>query len=119
MEWAVEYTDQFGAWWEERTEKQQDNIAASAGLLSQYGPALGHPHSSGIEGSRHTHIRELRVQSGGKPLRVFYAFDPRRTAILPIGGDKTGDNRFYEKYIPLADDLYDLYLKELRKEGLL
>jgi hypothetical protein len=64
-------------------------------------------------------MRELRVQSGGKPIRVFYAFDPRRSAILPIGGDKTGDNRFYEKMVPIADDLYDVYIKELRKEGLI
>jgi hypothetical protein len=64
-------------------------------------------------------MRELRVQSGGKPLRIFYAFDPRRTAILLIGGNKTGDDRFYEKYIPIADRLYDTYLDELGKEGLL
>lgn len=64
-------------------------------------------------------MRELRVQSGGNPLRVFYAFDPRRTAILLIGGDKTGKDRFYEEYVKLADDLYDTYLAELRTEGLL
>jgi hypothetical protein len=64
-------------------------------------------------------MRELRVQSGGRPLRVFYAFDPRRAAILLVGGDKTGDDRFYEKYVPLADDLYDIHLDELRKEGLI
>jgi hypothetical protein len=64
-------------------------------------------------------MRELRVQSGGKPLRIFYAFDPRRTAILLIGGDKTGDDRFYEKYISIADQLYDICLEEIGKEGLL
>ncbi len=68
---------------------------------------------------RRGHMRELRVQSGGRPLRIFYAFDPRRAAILLIGGDKTGDDRFYEKHVPLADDLYDTYLDELRKEGLI
>jgi len=72
-----------------------------------------------VNGSKHSHLRELRIQSGGKPLRIFYAFDPRRTAILLIGGDKTGDNRFYEKYVPIADRLYDEYLKELQQEGLL
>ncbi len=56
------------------------------------------------------------MQSGGKPLRVFYAFDPRRMAILLIGGDKTGDKRFYELMIPVADDLYDEHLAELQKE---
>lgn len=64
-------------------------------------------------------MRELRVQSGGKPLRIFYAFDPRRSAILLIGGDKTGDDRFYERMIPIADDLYDVYLEELQQEGLI
>ena len=64
-------------------------------------------------------MRELRVQSGGRPLRVFYAFDPRRSAILPIGGDKTGDDRFYERMVPIADQLYDMYIAEIRKEGLI
>ena len=59
------------------------------------------------------------MQSGGKPLRGFYAFDPRRSAILLIGGDKTGDGRFYEKMTPIADRLYDDHLTELRKEGLI
>jgi hypothetical protein len=64
-------------------------------------------------------MRELRVQSGGRPIRVFYAFDPRRSAILLIGGDKTGDGRFYERMIPVADKLYDVHLDEPRKEGLI
>lgn len=72
---------------------------------------------TGIMGSRHTHMRELRVQSRGTPLRIIYAFDPRRTAILPIGGDKTGKDRFYEEHVPLADDLYDIHLEELKAEG--
>lgn len=63
-------------------------------------------------------MRELRVQSRGKPLRVFYAFDPRRTAILLIGGDETGKDRFYEEYVRLADALYDTHLRELKAEGL-
>lgn len=64
-------------------------------------------------------MRELRIQKSGKPLRVFYAFDPRRTAILLIGGDKTGDERFYETYVPRADNLYEVHLDELRQEGLI
>ena len=64
-------------------------------------------------------MRELRVQGGGRPIRVSYAFDPRQTSILLIGGDKTGKDRFYERYVPVADDLYDEYLDELRKEGLI
>ena len=58
-------------------------------------------------------------QSGGKPIRVFYAFDPRRMAILLIGGDKSGDERFYAQCIPVADKLYSEHIAELRKEGLI
>jgi len=57
-----------------------------------------------------------RIQSGGKPIRIFYAFDPRRSAILLIGGDKTGDKRFYDRMVPTADNLYDVYLAELEEE---
>ena len=64
-------------------------------------------------------MRELRVQSKGRPIRIFYAFDPRRAAILLIGGDKTGDNRFYERMIPIADRLYDDHIGGLKKEGLI
>ena len=64
-------------------------------------------------------MRELRVQSNGQPIRIFFAFDPRRSAILLIGGNKVGDNRFYTRYVPVADRLYDEYLEELRSEGLI
>ncbi|HVH82313.1 MAG TPA: type II toxin-antitoxin system RelE/ParE family toxin [Stellaceae bacterium] len=118
MVWDVEYTDEFGEWWSALTESQQDRVAATVRLLAARGPSLPFPYSSGVQGSRHEHMRELRVQSRGNPLRIFYAFDPRRTAILLIGGDKTGDDRFYERHVPLADALSDTYLEELRKEGL-
>lgn len=116
MQWPVEYTDEFGAWWDSLTGSEQISLDAHVRKLEQRGPNLPFPYSSGIGGSRHTHMRELRVQSGGKPLRVFYAFDPRRSAILLIGGDKTGDKRFYDRMIPVADDLYDEHLAELEKE---
>ena len=119
MSWEVEYTNEFERWWSDLTERQQDALAAKVQLLMRYGPFLPYPHSSGIIGSRHGRMRELRVQSGGRPLRAFYAFDPRRIAILLIGGDKTGNERFYEQYVPIADYLYDEHLEELRKEGLL
>lgn len=64
-------------------------------------------------------MRELRIQHRGRPYRILYAFDPRRTGILLIGGDKGGDDRWYERFVPLADELYDVHLEELRKEGLI
>ena len=119
MAWNVEYTDEFGYWFRALTEVAQDDVARTVGLLEAKGPQLPFPHSSGIGGSRHDHMRELRVQSGGEPYRIFYAFDPRRAAILLIGGNKTGDDRFYDTMIPIADRLYETYLDELRKEGLI
>ena len=115
----VEFTDEFGDWWRTLTEAEQEDVTAYVTLLETRDVRLGHPYSSGINGSRHSHMRELRVQSGGRPIRVFYAFDPLRNAILLIGGDKTGDDRFYDVYIPIADRLYDEHLEELRKEGLI
>jgi hypothetical protein len=119
MACEIEYTDEFGDWWATLTSTEQVDVTAIVNLLEARDVKLGFPHSSGIKGSRHSHMRELRVQSGGKPIRVFYAFDPVRSAILLIGGDKTGDNRFYEVFVPLADTLYDQHLAELKKEGLL
>lgn len=119
MAWLVEYTDEFGEWFRSQDEAIQDSVDQSVTLLEVRGPQLPFPFSSGIAGSRHEHMRELRVQSGGKPIRIFYAFDPRRAAILLIGGNKEGDTRFYERMIPLADRLYDDYLAEITREGLL
>jgi hypothetical protein len=115
--WEVEYTDEFGDWWNGLTEAEQESVDASVHLLEERGPQLAQPHSSGIARSKHPHMRELRVQHRGRPYRVLYAFDPRRAAILLIGGDKTGNDRWYEEHVPLADRLYDEHLAALRKEG--
>ena len=117
--WEIEYTDEFGEWWDGLSDRQQALIGPVVDLLAQLGPQLPFPYSSGVIGSRHEHMRELRAQAAGRPMRIFYAFDPRRTSILLIGGDKKGDDRFYERYVPIADRLYDLYLEELRREGLI
>lgn len=105
--------------WESLSEEEQISLAASVRLLEARGPNLGFPHSSGISGSRPGHMRELRTQHGGRPFRTLYAFDPRCNAILLIGGDKTGDKRWYETQVPIADRLYDEHLQQLRKEGLI
>lgn len=113
----VEFTDEFGKWWESLSEDEQDSVDYYVRLLEERGATLGYPYSSRVESSRHEHMRELRVQHAGKPYRVLYAFDPRRMAILLIGGDKTGDDRWYEKNVPLADQIYEAFIEELRKEG--
>ncbi|WP_293913623.1 type II toxin-antitoxin system RelE/ParE family toxin [Deinococcus sp.] len=116
MTWTAEYTDELGSWWATLTEAEQESVDASVRLLEARGPQLGFPHSSGIHGSRHAHMRELRIQHQGRPYRILYAFDPRRNAILLIGGDKTGQDRWYEMFVPLADHLYDIHLDTLREE---
>ena len=118
MCWDVEVTDEFDAWWRSLAADEQESIAASVELLERLGPQLPHPYSSGVRGSRHGHMRELRVQHAGRPYRVLYAFDPRRVAILLLGEDKTGDDRWYERHVPTADDLYDVHVETIRKEGL-
>ncbi|MQU66044.1 addiction module toxin RelE [Pseudomonas sp. FSL R10-1350] len=115
--WEVEYTDEFGCWWEGLEEKEQVSVAASVKLLGQLGPGLRYPHSSDIKGSRHGNLRELRIQHAGRPYRVLYVFDPRRCALLLLGDDKTGRGRWYEEHIPQAERLYDEHLETLLKEG--
>jgi len=117
MDWRVEFTNEFAAWWDSLTEMEQKSVDSDVSLLIEKGPQLPRPHVDTIKGSRHSNMKELRTQSGGKPLRTFFAFDPRRSAILLIGGDKTGNKRFYDRMIPIADDLYDEYLEELKREG--
>lgn len=119
MSWEVEVTDEFSVWFTGLDNDERESVRASLGLLEQYGVRLGFPHSSDVIGSRHGHMRELRVQHQGRPYRVLYAFDPRRTALVLLGGDKTGDDRWYDVHVPKADALYDAVLEELRKEGLI
>lgn len=88
-------------------------ITASVELLEEDGPRLEHPHSSQVKGSRFGGMRELRIQISGEPWRVFYAFDPRRTAYLIVGGCKVGNQRFYEQMIPLADRIFEQHLREI------
>ena len=116
--WEVEFTDEFEEFWDLLNENEQVDVAAVVNLLERFGNRLGYPHSSKINNAKTTHLRELRIQHAGDPYRVLYAFDPKRCAILLIGGKKTGQDRWYEKYIPIADKLYAEHLitLELEKE---
>lgn len=113
--WEVEFTDEFGKWWHDLDEDEQESLAASVELLATLGPSLSRPHADTVRDSRHRNMKELRTQHQGRPLRTLFAFDPRRCAILLIGGDKTGDSQFYDRMIPEADRLYDEHLKELEE----
>ena len=120
MSWEVEVTDEFKSWWNGLAQKEQDDVTEVVEALEEHGTDLPKQYSSSVRSSRRGHMRELRVQSGGRPIRRFYAFDPRRTAILLIGGRKRGhEQRFYRDHVRQADAIYDQYLRELRREGLI
>jgi len=100
----------------EQTPRVREEILTSVELLRAFGPQLGRPHVDRIEGSGYPNMKELRVQIGGDPWRMFFAFDPQRSAFLLVGGDKTGDKRFYEVNIPIADARFARHLERLKAE---
>ena len=104
-------TDEFRVWYIELDDDTAEDVTASVDYLAVEGLRLGYPRSSAIAGTS-VALRELRIQSKGHPIRVFYAFDPVRNTVLIIGGDKTGDNRFYERLVPLAERIWKEYLDE-------
>jgi hypothetical protein len=116
MSWEVEYSPAFADWWAALTRDERRSVGVSVRLLENQGPHLTYPYSSRVTQSRHRHMRELRVQHRGRPYRVLYAFDPRRVAILLTGGDKTGNDRWYREFVPLADRLYQEHLAELNRK---
>jgi len=105
-------SDEFRAWYEALNEDEMESVNYSVGLLEEVGPILGRPHVDVVQQSRHSNMKELRVQYQGRPYRILFAFDTRRCAYLILGGDKTGDPRWYDTWVPVADGLYDRHLAE-------
>lgn len=98
-------------------ESSRAQVVAALEILQEHGPALGRPLVDNISGSRHRNMKELRPGSSGKSeIRILFAFDPILQAILLVAGDKSGQwQRWYRKNIPIADELYDLHLEQLRR----
>jgi hypothetical protein len=117
MAWEVEFTDEFGTWWNGLSEELQITIRAKVLLLESHGPALSRPHADVIHGSHYPNMKELRAQHNGRPYRVLFIFDPKRIAVLLIGGDKTGNDRWYDEYVPKAERIYASYLEETGQSG--
>ncbi len=110
--WKIEHTDEFEDWWVTLTEAQQEALTERLRRLGDSGPALGRPLVDTLAGSRYPNMKE-RASAGGT-LRVLFAFDPRRVAVLLVGGDKSGDWRgWYQRAIPEADRLYAAHLLAL------
>jgi hypothetical protein len=119
MKVEVEYSDEFEEWWNDLSETEQSAVEGYVSMLEEFGVSLGFPYSSDIKGTKLTQLRELRPQHKGRPLRVLYAFDPRRMAILLIGGDKTGNSKWYDEAIPIAERIYEDHIEQLKKERLI
>lgn len=114
--WAVEVTEQFAEWYATLDDGDIDAVNFSVGLLEAAAPQLRRPHADTVTGSTYPNMRELRVRAHGNPIRIFFAFDRMRTAVLLIGGDKTGDDRFYQRMVPIADRLFAEHLDEIQED---
>jgi hypothetical protein len=117
MSYVILTTETFDTWVHALTLAERISVRSIIDLLEDKGVTLGYPYSSAVFGSRHGHMRELRIQHKGRPIRVLYAFDPKRSAVLLLGGHKGGDDLWYERNIPLADKLYDQHMTNLKRQG--
>lgn len=113
MAWEVEVSDEFREWYLDLGKNERSSVASCVGMLELYGPELGRPYVDTLKGSTFPNMKELRVQRGGRPYRILFAFDPRRNAYLILGGDKTGDKNWYIGAIHRADAIYAQHLKEI------
>jgi hypothetical protein len=104
--WRVVVSAEFENWWNGLSARAQEAVSFVVKLLEARGPSLDHPYSSSIRGSGLARMRELRIRHRGRPLRVLYAFDPQRSAVLLVGGDKGSDSRWYRTNVPLAEQAY-------------
>jgi hypothetical protein len=107
----------FALWLRTLTNPQIAAILKIASLLTEFGPGLGRPYVGKIEGSEFSNMKELVVQIAGEPWRVLFAFDPNRTPVLLVGGNKTGDDRWYKTQIPIADARYRRHLERLKSRS--
>jgi len=115
MSWTVLFHDAFDGEFNALAKDLQDELLAHALLLGEFGPNLGRPTVDGLKGSRHANMKELRFGWDGGVWRIAFAFDPKRQAILLVGGDKAGadQRRFYKRLISIADVRLDEYLAAL------
>ena len=112
--WDIITTDRFDKWFDSMDDTDKANIIAGMLLLEAKGPALSRPYADTVEGSKFANMKELRIQSKGKPLRAFFAFDPKRKALILCAGNKSeNEKRFYKVMVPLADQEFQNHLDNL------
>ncbi len=116
MPWTLIYLDEYMHWLDGQVEDLQDEALAHLEMLKNFGPGLGRPYVDTLKGSRLANLKELRFEFQNAVIRILFAFDPKRQGVIILGGDKSGDKRWYEKKIPIAERLFDLHLEKQRKE---
>lgn len=119
MDWTVEIAEEFEPEFLALPLEVRRTILALARLLQQFGPQLGRPRVDTLNGSQHTNMKELRFRAADGEWRVAFAFDPARSAVLLVAGDKSGGNerRFYRALIRKADERFDRHVARFTKEG--
>jgi hypothetical protein len=117
MEWNVRFDPDFRLWFYEQEPGFQDEAFAVIKILEESGPTLGRPRVDTLKGSAVKNMKELRIQYQGEPWRILFAFDPQRQAILLVGGNKTGNKRWYIENLPIAEQRYERYLETLEEES--
>ncbi|RTY53676.1 diaminopimelate decarboxylase [Pantoea sp. YU22] len=117
--WTVRVTALFEAWLFEQDEDLQVDMAAALRILATEGPQLGRPYVDTLKGAKLANLKELRVQSNGRPFRGFFVFDPQRNAIVLCAGNKKGqdEKRFYKTMIATAESEYAAYLEEGKQDA--
>lgn len=116
--WEVIETTEYSEWFVTLTHKQQRSIFERLELLKMHGPGLTRPYADTLRGSRHTNLKELRISSEGT-LRILFGFDPERSAVLLLGGDKSELslwNDWYRGAIKRADEVFEQHIMEIRKQ---
>lgn len=114
--WEVLIGDQVASWLDEIEQGTYELVMAAIRVLSEEGPNLGRPLVDSIAGSRYKNMKELRPGSiGPSEVRILFAFDPKRRAILLLAGDKAGTwQKWYRRSIPVADAAFEEHMRGLR-----
>ena len=114
--WVVKTTDRFDIWFKAQSDRDRANVLAAMLLLRDRGPRLTRPYADFVKGSRFGNMKEMRIQSQGRPIRAIFAFDPKREAVILCAGDKSKDpKRFYRKMVAIADDEFASHLARLNE----
>jgi len=119
MAWVVLMVDEVQQWLDSLDHTTRTSVLATIIVLAEEGPSLGRPLVDTVKGSRHANMKELRPPASGRQtIRLLFAFDPARQAILLVGGDKTNNwQKWYKQNIPIADQRFDQHLQHLKQEN--